>query len=73
MKNVSKLGYVSSAVTVIGAINWGLVGSINHDLVAVLLGHGTHLARAAYILVGVCGLYSGYKLFFSCSTCHKTS
>lgn len=73
MKSISKLGKASLAVSIIGAINWGLVGSMNHDLIALVLGHGTHLAKGAYILVGVCGLYSAYNLFFGCSACHKAS
>ena len=43
-------------VTIIGAINWGLIGILDFDLVAFLFGAGTLLTRVVYTLVGVCGL-----------------
>lgn len=45
-------------LVIIGAINWGLIGLFNLDLVATLLGGQTSfLSRAVYILVGLAGLY----------------
>lgn len=44
-------------VTIIGAINWGLIGLFKFDLVAFLFGDMTWLSRAVYVLVGLCGLY----------------
>ena len=43
-------------VTIIGAINWGLVGLLNVDLIATLFGAQTILARIIYTLVAICGL-----------------
>jgi uncharacterized protein len=41
-----------------GAINWGLVGLFQLDLVAAILGGSeVPLARGFYLLVGVAGLY----------------
>ncbi len=40
-------------LVIIGALNWGLVGAFDLDLVATLLGTGTMLAKAVYILVGL--------------------
>ena len=42
------------SVTIIGAINWGLIG---FDLVAFLFGDMSWLSRVVYALVGLCGLY----------------
>lgn len=42
----------------IGAINWGLVGAFNFNLVAAILGEGTTASAIVYILVGLAGLYS---------------
>lgn len=48
---------ICAVLVVVGAINWGLVGFANFDLVAALLGSGTAAARLVYSLVGVAGLY----------------
>ena len=44
------------AITIIGAINWGLIGILDFDLVAMLFGSKTFLTRIVYTLVGICGL-----------------
>ena len=43
-------------ITIIGAVNWGLIGVLDFDLVAFLFGTGTFLTRTVYTLVGICGL-----------------
>jgi uncharacterized membrane protein YuzA (DUF378 family) len=45
----------------IGAINWGLVGFFNWNLVNAIFGHGGHgppsaLSRIIYAIVGLCGV-----------------
>jgi hypothetical protein len=49
--------------TLIGAINWGLVGLFNFDLVATLFGTMTIASRVIYTIVGICGLIN-IMLFF---------
>ena len=44
-------------LTIIGAVNWGLIGFFSFDLVAWLFGNMTWLSRIIYGLVGICGLY----------------
>ena len=44
------------AFTVIGAINWGLIGLLDLDLVALLFGGMSMLSRIVYSLVGICGI-----------------
>jgi hypothetical protein len=44
-------------ITIIGAINWGLIGFFDFNLVAAIFGSMTWLSRIIYGLVGVCGLY----------------
>ena len=51
------LDYSALALTVIGAINWGLIGFFELDLVAWLFGDLTWISRIVYGLVGICGLY----------------
>ena len=50
-------------VTIIGAINWGLIGLLDFDLVAMIFGEATLFSRIIYTLVGVCGLVNIGILF----------
>lgn len=51
-------------LVIIGALNWGLIGFFNFDLVAALFGGQTALlSRVVYSLVGIAGLYSISLLF----------
>lgn len=44
---------------IVGAINWGLIGFFNFDLVAALFGGvGSWLSRTIYAIVGIAGIYS---------------
>ena len=44
-------------LSVVGCVNWGLVGIFQFDLVAWLFGNLTWVSRIVYALVGICGLY----------------
>ncbi|HVH44867.1 MAG TPA: DUF378 domain-containing protein [Labilithrix sp.] len=54
---LSGITWAAIALVVIGAINWGLVGLFNFDLVAAIFGHLTALSRVVYVLVALAGLY----------------
>jgi uncharacterized membrane protein YuzA (DUF378 family) len=56
MKPENILMLVAYLLVIIGAVNWGLVGLFNVDLVAQLLGDQTIVARVVYVLVGISGL-----------------
>ena len=43
-------------LSIIGCLNWGLVGLFNFNLVEYLFGDGSLLTRIVYILVMVAGL-----------------
>lgn len=45
-------------LVIIGAINWGLIGFFQFDLVATLFGDMTAFSRIVYALIGIAGLYS---------------
>jgi uncharacterized protein len=51
------LNLVTLILTIVGGINWGLVGLADLDLVAAAFGEGTGLSRAVYVLVGLSALY----------------
>ena len=44
-------------ISIIGAINWGLIGFFNFNLVSFLFGSMTWLSRIIYAIVGICGTY----------------
>lgn len=54
----------------IGALNWGLVGLFQVDLVARLFGEMTGAARAVYGLIGVAGVLKLISLV-KCCPCQK--
>lgn len=44
-------------IAIIGALNWGLIGFFDFNLVSALFGNATAFSRIIYALVGLCGLY----------------
>lgn len=54
---VKALNLVTLILTIIGGLNWGLVGVAEFDLVAALFGSGSGLSRVIYTLVGLSALY----------------
>jgi len=51
------LDALAAGVLVIGGLNWGLVGLLGIDVVAVSLGGISLFSRLAYVLVGLAGVY----------------
>ncbi len=60
MKIIDKIALV---LVIIGAINWGLIGFFNFNLVETIFGNMTMIARIIYALVGISGLWA-IKLLF---------
>lgn len=52
------LKIISYILVIIGALNWGLVGLFNFDLVSLIFGDMSLLARIVYIAVGVSAIVS---------------
>ena len=44
-------------LAIIGAVNWGLIGFFNFNLVALIFGSMSWISRIIYALVGLSGLY----------------
>jgi len=63
--------YGSYILVLIGALNWGLVGLYNFDLVAHLFGDMTRLTRVIYILVGLSAIVSALTSY-RCYKDHKS-
>ena len=61
----------SLLLVIIGAINWGLVGLFQFDLIAFLFGGQAALvSRVLYTIVGAAGLWSISMLFSPRETTH---
>lgn len=52
------LDITALVLVIIGAINWGLIGFFQFDLVAALFGTMSTFSRVVYALVGIAGLYA---------------
>ena len=53
MKNTA-LDATALTLSIIGAVNWGLIGLFKFDLVAFHFGSMTLLSRIIYTIVGIC-------------------
>ena len=51
---------IALTFTIIGAINWGLIGFFNFNLVSTLFGDMTILSRIIYSLVGISAIATMY-------------
>lgn len=51
------LDYTILTLVIIGAVNWGLIGFFQFDLVSFIFGNMSWLSRIIYALVGISGLY----------------
>ena len=60
METVQKILLV---ITIIGAINWGLIGILDFNLVDTIFGVNSLFSRIIYSLVEICGLINIGILF----------
>ena len=60
METVQKVCLV---FTIIGAINWGLIGFFDFNLVTALFQDNSAITRIVYSIVGICGLINIGLLF----------
>ena len=51
------INLITLILTIVGGINWGLVGLADFDLVAALFGPESGMSRTVYVLVGLSALY----------------
>ena len=73
MIRFNAIDYIAHILVIIGAINWGLIGFANYDLVGALFGGMSSLvSRGIFALVGLDGLYV-ISFLFRRSDIHSTS
>jgi len=57
------LNVIAWILVIIGAVNWGLIGFFQWDLVAAIFGgQGAVVSRIIYALVGLAGIWSIFLL-----------
>lgn len=63
MNNLRK--YLLEPLTFIGALNWGLIGLFNFNLVAWIFGPDTVISRIIYAVVGIAAAVWLVMIFMS--------
>ncbi len=70
MMRLNWLDWAALVITVIGALNWGLVGFFGFDLLRAIFGTGSSptavvstFSRVIFAIIGLAGLYSIYSLY----------
>ena len=59
---MNSLDWAAWVLVVIGALSWGVLGAFKLDLVTIVFGTSPVLVQIVYILIGLAGLYSLYKM-----------
>lgn len=52
---------LAAVLVVVGAVNWGLVGLLQFDLVAAIFGDMSVISRLVYVLVGLAGAFQAIQ------------
>ncbi|MBE1556391.1 DUF378 domain-containing protein [Sporosarcina limicola] len=61
---MNKVHKIALAITIIGALNWGVAGIFRFDVVAQMAGGSAEpLARFVYLVIGISGLFNLGILF----------
>ena len=63
MNSLKILDKIALVLVIIGAINWGLIGIFNFNLVDTIFGEMSIISRIVYSLVGISGLWCIRLLF----------
>lgn len=67
---------IAHLLVIVGALNWGLVGAFNFNLVEAILGAWPMVVKIVYILVGLsglCGVAAIAKHGGKCGSCGSGS
>ena len=66
-KNMNIIQKISLVLTIIGALNWGLIGLFNMNVVEMIFGDSM-LAAIIYMLLGIAGIINIMLLFTDLDT-----
>ncbi len=67
--NMKMVHMVAFILTIVGGVNWGLVGLFKFNLVSSLLGSMPMLEMIVYILVGASAVYLALNHKSDCRIC----
>jgi uncharacterized protein len=65
------LNIIALILVIVGAVNWGLVGLVDFNLVSAIFGADTALSNIIYLLVGIAGIYCIYLIKVVMDTPHR--
>jgi uncharacterized membrane protein YuzA (DUF378 family) len=57
---INGIDLAALVLTIVGGLNWGLVGAFDFNLVDSIFGEGSALSRIVYVLVGLSAVYLVY-------------
>lgn len=60
---MESLQKITLVITIIGALNWGIIGIFDLNLVEAIFGIDTIFSKIIYIVVGLCGIVNIGILF----------
>ncbi|PIR21006.1 MAG: DUF378 domain-containing protein [Deltaproteobacteria bacterium CG11_big_fil_rev_8_21_14_0_20_47_16] len=63
--------WATCILVIVGALNWGLVGFFDFNLVSYIFGDASMASRAVYGLVGIAGLLKLFTCVKKCPACCK--
>jgi uncharacterized protein len=69
LKQACMLWKIVCVIAIIGALNWGLIGVANFNLVDYIFGVGSVASHIIYIIVGLSGLALLSSFFMVCPKC----
>ena len=52
---------LAAILVVVGALNWGLVGLLQFDLVGAIFGDMSVISRMVYVMVGLAGAFQAIQ------------
>lgn len=58
--SIRNFSVAALVMTILGALNWLLVGLFDFNLVSAIFGEGSIVSRIIYVLVGISGLFLVY-------------
>jgi uncharacterized protein len=71
--NLSLLKSITYFIVIIGALNWGLFGLFDIDIVALVFGEMSFLSKTIYNFIGLSAILSLLLEFYACkrhTKCH---
>ena len=54
------------AAAMIGAVNWGIIGLFNFNIISYFLGEESAVCRLVYIIIGACAVFSATFAVIDC-------